>query len=134
MDDHYMKSYEFTPYKLLFNYAQGKDVYVAQIISAFGFGIILSPWSMGIFFLIGWTIVYEIFIGFFLKFKSPYWYLPARIAVVLYSFMGWILGRIVVGFRHPFAETRPIYDQEIRNAQKSILANHRTGTYYFSKE
>lgn len=82
--------------------------YVAQIMIAFVYGIIFSPWSYGFWWMLLFLILYEIVIASVTRMRMPDWYAPGRLAIVLFSFFGWTLGRIVVEYQDPFFQRRPI--------------------------
>jgi len=64
-----------------------------QVIFAVTVGILLSPWSSGLFFLIVFTLIYEIVFYLFTFGKPEYWQLETRLAVIYGYFFGWIVGR-----------------------------------------
>ena len=66
-----------------------------QIIFAFVYGVLLSPWSSGIFFLVVFALIYEIIFYLFTFGDPRYWQSETRVSVVAASFFGWIIGRTV---------------------------------------
>jgi hypothetical protein len=66
---------------------------LAQCISAFCFGVLLSPLSWGLLFFIAFIIVYELIYCYGC---SNYFACTAiRVAVIFYAIFGWIVGRTV---------------------------------------
>lgn len=66
---------------------------MAQVIVALSWGILLSPWSSGLFFLIIFIILYELFYYIFTKGDPLYYNLFVRTGVIFASIFGYILGR-----------------------------------------
>lgn len=70
---------------------------MAQLIAAFAFGVILSPWSKGIFFLVFFAIIYEMLLLYYTK-MSPRWYNgQVRAGCIMASFLGFFIGRYAAG-------------------------------------
>lgn len=70
---------------------------MAQVIVALVWGILLSPWSSGLFFLITFIILYEILYYVFTKGDPQYYNVFVRTGVICASTFGYILGRTVSG-------------------------------------
>lgn len=70
---------------------------MAQIIVAFVWGVLLSPWSSGLFFLLLFIIVYEILYYVFTHGIPPYYNLFIRTGIIYSSIFGYILGRTLSG-------------------------------------
>lgn len=68
-----------------------------QVIFSFTIGILLSPWSSGLFFLVIFSILYEIIFYLFTFGKPKFWQLQTRTAVLYSYFAGWIIGRTATG-------------------------------------
>lgn len=68
---------------------------IYQIIAAFFFGVILSPWSSGVIFLIVTAIIIETLLIYYTKMHRYYYNAEVRAACVMASIFGFILGRIV---------------------------------------
>lgn len=68
-----------------------------QLIVAFTFGVIFSPFSIGMLWFLIFIIAYEIFYGWVVGFKMPFWRPFARLGIVCASILGWITGRLSVG-------------------------------------
>lgn len=64
-----------------------------QVIFGFTFGMLLSPWSNGIFWLAIITIIYEIFFYMFTNGDPRYYNLFVRTAVIYSNILGYICGR-----------------------------------------
>lgn len=62
---------------------------MAQVFVSLIFGLLLSPWSYGLFFLIIFLIVYE----FLYYLYSPYHNLFVRTGVIMSCLLGFIIGR-----------------------------------------
>lgn len=73
-----------------------------QVIIAFALGVIFSPFSYGFLFFLLYLVVYELAYLFFTRGCCPYWGFLFRGAVIGASILGWLLGRIVLGWRNPF--------------------------------
>ena len=70
---------------------------MAQVILALVWGILLSPWSSGLFFLVIFIIFYEILYYIFTKGNPRYYNVFVRTGVIHASIFGYILGRTVSG-------------------------------------
>lgn len=80
--------------QILPNYfCNSKATPVYCIICALVWGIILSPWSRGIFWLIASIIIYEILLYIFTKGDPKYWNLQTRTGCIFASVLGFIIGR-----------------------------------------
>lgn len=77
----------------------------AQGVVGFAFGMMLSPYSVGIEFVISFMVVYEIFIYAITEGKAPYWRLSDRIFVVSAYLLGWVMGRALAGWQDPFRDS-----------------------------
>ena len=74
-----------------------KNTAMVQVISSFCFGILLSPWSSGLFFLVIYTILYEIIYYIFTKGDPFYYSVFVRTGVICSSILGFIVGRTLSG-------------------------------------
>lgn len=72
-----------------------------QLIGAFCTGVLFSPWSWGLRWFVAFLIVYEVLAIYFTRCDSLYWKFSTRIGVVCASLLGFILGRILVGYDNP---------------------------------
>lgn len=82
----------------LTRYFQNKDATpMYQVFFSLTIGILLSPWSSGLFFLVIFSILYEIVYYLFTFGKPEYWQLQTRTAVLYGYFAGWIIGRTATG-------------------------------------
>lgn len=70
-----------------------KNTPAMQIIGAFTYGIILSPWSSGLFVLIISIITYELLFYLFTHGCPRYYNLFVRTTVIMSSVLGYIIGR-----------------------------------------
>ena len=70
---------------------------MAQFIISIIWGILLSPWSSGLFFLVVFILVYEILYYVFTKGNPLYYNVFVRTSVIYGSIFGYILGRTVSG-------------------------------------
>lgn len=86
---------------------------LAQLIASFCLGVLFSPWSWGLQWFIAFLIVYEILAIYFTRCDSLYWKANIRIGVVAASLLGFILGRILVGYNNPLVNQT--LDQEKSN-------------------
>lgn len=68
---------------------------VFQYISAFVLGVLVAPWSSGLFFLIVFIIVYELAYYTYTHGNPKYYSAEVRAGVILASVLGWIMGRAV---------------------------------------
>ena len=64
-----------------------------NVIFALVWGIILSPWSRGVFWLIVSIVVYEILLYIFTKGDPKYWSVQTRCACICAAVLGFIIGR-----------------------------------------
>lgn len=70
---------------------------LVSIISSFSFGLILSPLSNGLIYLITSYIFFEI-----LAFLTNKRYIPGlRLIYLIFSFMGFYIGRRIIGDHEP---------------------------------
>lgn len=83
---------------------------VAQGIVGFAFGMMLSPYSVGIEFVFSFVVVYELCVYAVTGGKPPYWRWGDRIFVVSCYFLGWIMGRALAGWRDPFKDSNFVTD------------------------
>lgn len=66
---------------------------MAQVIVALTWGIILSPWSSGLIFLVASIIIYEIVYYIFTRGRFPYYNVFVRTGAMMASILGYIIGR-----------------------------------------
>jgi hypothetical protein len=82
--------------KLISNFFQDeRKTAIHQVIGSFTFGVLLSPWGQGIFFLAGFIIIYEIFFYLFTHGDPRYYNVFVRTGVTMASILGFIIGRTV---------------------------------------
>ena len=67
-----------------------------QLVTAFTLGVILSPWSAGLKWFLAFIVIYELVLGYVVRFQMPYWRPLARAGIICASIFGWILGRTAV--------------------------------------
>jgi hypothetical protein len=98
--------YVFEPLRMFLRYWYNDPEYstLAQMIVAFAYGLLLSPWSSGIFFLFGSIIVCELLAYVFTKGLS-HDNLFIRAGIIYSSLAGFIIGR---GFSLNLNETMDI--------------------------
>lgn len=70
---------------------------MTQIIMSFAWGVLLSPWSSGLFFLFIFTIIYEILYYIFTQGDPRYYNTEVRAGVICASILGYIVGRTLSG-------------------------------------
>jgi len=87
---------------LEYYFCNPKNTEFAQLVSAFLISLILSPWSWGFYYFFGFLIIYEFICIIGTQCREPYWRLGFRISVILASMLGWIIGRIIFGYKDPF--------------------------------
>lgn len=73
----------------------------AQYITVFIIGFVFAPWSMSLFWVLGFLILWEIFIACTTEMKSPHWNLADRVGLVATYIVAWYLGRIFIGDKNP---------------------------------
>jgi hypothetical protein len=78
----------------------------AQLIIAFLTGLIFSPWSYGWLFFIIFLLVWEILYAISTECHPNQWILKERILIIVVSILGWMIGRIIVGYTNPFTNKR----------------------------
>ncbi len=66
----------------------------AQIVVGFGFGILMSPWSYGYFFLLLGILISELF--WFYRYGLDYFFHIERPLAVLSAFFAWAISRYAV--------------------------------------
>lgn len=66
-----------------------------QLVTAITWGVVLSPWGKGIFFLVIVAVIYELLYRIMLGEK--YHGQPIRGAIICGSILGWIVGRTACG-------------------------------------
>lgn len=79
----------------------------SQQIIAFCLGVLFSPWSWGFIYYLAFLILYEIVTAYMTWCQPPYWCLSSRIGIVAASLLGFIVGRIIVGYEHPLKDEAP---------------------------
>ena len=98
-----------------------------QTVSAFAIGLIFSPWSRGLVLLLLFFLLYEILYSLF----NPNFTtrnLLTRLAVIGSAFLGWLVGRIIIGDRHPL-------DSEYKDNNDGVgLDDLKTERYRKNKE
>lgn len=70
---------------------------MAQIIVSFAYGVVLSPWGSGLFFLVVSLIFYELFYAVCTGCDPRYYNPYTRTGVIYASILGWIVGRTLSG-------------------------------------
>ncbi len=75
------------------------DDEISQYIVAFGIGMIFAPFSYGLIFYLFTLIMFELILFYYGRSRS--WNPRIRLTIVLFSFIGWITGRILTGFKYP---------------------------------
>ena len=78
-----------------------------QLVSALCLGILFSPWSWGFLYFIGFLLLYEVITAYFTWCQAPYWNMMTRLGVIAASLLGFILGRILVGYNNPLVDRSP---------------------------
>lgn len=69
----------------------------AQMIVSFTLGLVFSPWGWGVFWLVAYSAAYEIIYYILVAGDRRYWQLETRIGALLSTFLGWVVGRTIVG-------------------------------------
>ena len=92
-----MESLDGTP---MGRYGYGSVLFL--IVFTFVIGLIFAPFSFGfIFFLVFW-IVWAILYSLLIQFKYPIWRLLTVVGIFFTGLLGFIIGRLLVGDKHPF--------------------------------
>ena len=76
-----------------------------QLVVSATAGIIFSPWSYGLVYYIIFIIVWEILYGLCHYYSSNEWSPFERLGIIFAGFLGWIVGRYLVGLG-PFTTQR----------------------------
>jgi len=76
-------------------FCNDKNTVMAQAIVSFAYGILLSPWSQGLFFLIISIIIYEILYYVFTHGNPRYYQVFTRCGVICAAIAGYIIGRTI---------------------------------------
>lgn len=69
---------------------------LAQVIMAFGAGVVLAPWSTSILGFLAFILVFILINGLIWRFHGPYWTACGRGTVILAGILGWIVGHIAI--------------------------------------
>lgn len=87
------------PYTNIFRwwFCNEKFTPMAQILVSLVWGVLLSPWSSGLFFLVIFIIIYEILYYIFTRGNPLYYNIFTRTGVIYCSIFGYILGRTLSG-------------------------------------
>jgi hypothetical protein len=91
-----------SPYQIIREYVYvGIDSVIYQVIFSFTLGLFFAPWSIGLFVIVFFLLLFELTYGLIVQIFT--WeQLVIRITIVSAYFLGWLLGRIVIG------DTKPI--------------------------
>lgn len=90
-----------TPYKIVHDFIYvGIDKVVYQVTFSFGLGLFFAPWSGGLFILILFILSFELIYGMIIQ-KFTVEQFMIRIAIISSYFIGWLLGRVVIGDTKP---------------------------------
>lgn len=102
---------------------------MAQVIMSLAWGVLLSPWSSGIFFLIAFIIVYELFYYIFTRGDPLYYNVFVRTGVICASIAGFIIGRTAAGDEVLIegVPSMPKFSSEKNNIQQENLNNKEKG-------
>lgn len=73
-----------------------------QIFLNFMVGFILAPWSRGLLYYLIFVIIIEVFYYFYQK----DWSFLLRIGMFISSLLGFILGRLFIGYRLPLDDPK----------------------------
>lgn len=88
-----------------------------RIFISFALGFLLSPWSWGFFYFIIFCIIIEIiYWGIWHNHIDNLQYIfLSRTAYLLFSFIGWIIGRLIIGDQEPLKlQIRPRRFSQVR--------------------
>jgi hypothetical protein len=77
-----------------------------QCILGFCSGLIFSPWSYGFIFFLLFLIVWEVLYAYATKMHPSQWGIVERIIVIEIAILGWVIGRLLVGYTKPFSRRR----------------------------
>ncbi len=81
------------------------------IVFSFALGLFFAPWSTGLFLIVLFLIIFELLVGMIIQ-EITIEYLAIRLAIVASYFLGWLLGRIVIGDCRPI---RPFFSDNLEN-------------------
>ncbi len=68
---------------------------LSEVLISFSMGVLLSPISFGLFWFLLFLIIYEVI--YYCLVHKAFWDSNTRACVVIYSILGWIVGRSVRG-------------------------------------
>ena len=79
----------------------------SQSIWSFCLGLLFSPWSWGFLYYLIFLFLYEVATAYMTSCQPPYWCFMSRIGIVASSLLGFIIGRIIVGYKNPLNDKAP---------------------------
>ena len=80
-----------------------RETFIYQIITAFSFSVVFAPISFGIVAFFAFAILWEFILAGYYKLKITIF---PRIAVIIASLLGFILGRFIYGDKDPFSQAK----------------------------
>jgi hypothetical protein len=69
---------------------------IGKYVIAFVGGFVFAPWSWGLVYFLIFLLLYEIFIYYLCRKYSQCWDKEVRLGIIVFSVLGFILGRILV--------------------------------------
>ena len=78
------------------NYTQ-----LVQIVVSFVFGLILAPYGYGFIYFLIYLLAYEFVYLLATQGCNPYWGPVFRLGAVSASILGFLIGRIILGWKNP---------------------------------
>jgi len=81
-----------------------------QIFLGFVLGLILAPFSLGLFIFIIVYFFFELLYAYRRGFKYTPWELMTRFSIFLWALLGFLFARFAIGDKHPFHHHYDIWE------------------------
>lgn len=105
--------------QVLDSYFFASPSHVFSIIYSFVAGLIFSPFSQGIKYFTIYLLLNEFVFAFVTRMRAPYWTIECRSGSVAASFMGFVIGRQLVGYKNPL-DNHDLTDQRKKDLKDQL--------------
>lgn len=85
-----------------------------QVLMAFATGILFAPWSYGLLYFLGFLIAYEVIAIYLSRMNPAYWCFRTRVAVLIASIVGFLTGRLIVGYENLLEDRKKLKGKKQR--------------------